>query len=501
MDKFVKVQSLEGSEITATDNIRHFTVSAGDVYDLRDSFLQFSCEIERTETSAGGGSGVYNNMVQWVTADAEKPHFQNVAFVKNAHLKSQMKGNIESLRRVDILKQNLSTVAKSQRTEADQSYVDINQLPFPINNQQYSLFGSFNKTGAVKSIESTTVPLQVRLSDVFDFCATDEYDTNRGGELNMRLELNRDKLEAVQIGKDAQAVPAGMKSFKDIGATEGVGNTIVVGAGTTQTRVFDLKQSLYYVGQKLLISATAGGTALPDPVANEPVVISSILWDKGNADQSLGGKLSITFETNWGSALTGDQTYTGITATIAECTPTLKINQAELVLKKKPEGERENYDSINFTTFSTEEGNGGARTQFQDLFTVEGDATQAFMTFAQGSDDLISSCPLVDFRCSLNNIDVTDRDVVVKEPLYYDRLAGSLDGMGYKLKNLVLNAGVSNEYTYTDVYKKANADTKPLVAELFQTPQSKFLQVKANAGTGGVNNYQLFKAIPKVFTY
>ena len=322
------------------------------------------------------------------------------------------------------------------------------------------------------------------------------------------MELNRDKLIAVQnmLTAEIQPNPDILKFTNVVGA--GVtANALVVGTGTTQLRVMDLDQSPYYVGQKLLISALGQGTApnKPADVTDAPVTISAISWTRGNADQSLGGKLSIEFESDWGATLAGDGGYNTITAKVALCTPTLKINGAELVLKKKNRGDMRGYDQIQYTTYTTEEGFGNSREAFQDLFTIEGDATQAIMMFAQGNDGLISSGPLTSFRCSLNNIPVTDRDVEVKKPLYYDRLASTLRGAGYNLRNLVQNSGASQDNDYSTIYSNTETQVLPLVASLFQTAQNKFLQVNCDVGTlgglTGVNNYQLYKAIPKVFAY
>ena len=513
MDKFLKIQSVQGGEITNTSNLRDFHIPQGDVYDLRDSFVQFNCEIDRTEDVVNGGVGVYQNSVQWVTAETKKPHFPNVAFVKNCNLKSTTKGHIESIRRVDILKTNLAILNKSQRETADDAYETVNQLPTPINQQAGTIFTPVNKTGAVKSIESKNVPLAIRCSDLFDFCSTDEYDTRKGGGLHMHLELNRDRLEAVQLGKNP--VPTNFLRFMDVATSAGVGNKVVIGTGSTQLRVQDLQQSPYYVGQKLLMTATGTGTGGDKPVdvtgTNGVCVIKSILFEKGNADQTKGGKITIEFEQPWGATLNGDGGYTNVKCTIATCTPTLKITNAELILKKKNMGELNNYSQIEYTTYSTEEGNGNSRTTFQELFTVEGEATQAFMCFAQGNDNLISSAPLTSFRCALNNQDITDRDVVVGSPLYYDRLGGNIRGQGYNLRNLDQNTGNSAETDYTKTYTEETCESKPLVASLFQTDSNKFLQVRCSVGDitytapvgalSGVNGYQLFKSIPRVFSY
>jgi hypothetical protein len=195
---------------------------------------------------------------------------------------------------------------------------------------------------------------------------------------------------------------------------------------------------------------------------------------------------------------------------MAECTPTLTIDNAEIVLKKKNASDLENYDSINYTMFNLEQGNGNANTAFENVFTIEPEATNVYMMFAQGDDGLVSSCPINSYRLSLNNQDLTDRDVVTqsgtapannRSPLYYDRLGSSLRGAGYRLKNLVQNGGSSNADAWATTYTQDEFKVVPVVGNLFQTSQQKFLQTRVNAGTGGVNAFQLYKAVPRVFSY
>tara|TARA_R110000803_G_scaffold31674_4_gene70370 strand:+ start:2182 stop:3759 length:1578 start_codon:yes stop_codon:yes gene_type:complete len=508
MDKYVKVLSVESGEITATDNLRNFRIPAGDVYSLRDSFINLNCTMDVVETTAGGGNGVYNTGVQWVTNQLNKPHFDNVAVVRNASLKSARQGVIESIRRVDVLKQNMGIPSEGLGQVLDKSYININQIAPPIQQQNYSLFQQLNKTGTIKSRNAPITPISIRLSDIYDFCDTDEYDTVRGGELSMHLELNRAKLVAVQNMLTAAVHPAQILSFMDIATAAGVGNSITVGATNVQMRITDLAQSPYYVGQKLLINATGNGneTGAPNPavppanVVNAPAVISSIVWTKPNAAQATSGKLTLTFESAWGATLTGTQGYEAVTATVAICTPTLRMNEAELVLKRLNANEVRGYDSINYTTFTCEEGSGNNNASFQNLFTIEPRANQAFMCFAAGNDDLLSSTAITSFRCALNNIDITDRDVVVKSPLYYDRLAQSLRGMGRRFNNGVMNTGSATATggwgaTFTYGF---NASL-PLVASMFATESNKFLQVRT--GGAAIGAYQLFKSIPRVFTY
>ena len=355
------------------------------------------------------------------------------------------------------------------------------------------------KVGIVKSTYKRITPITFRLNEVFDFCDVDEYDTNRGGALDFHFELNRDKLEAYLAMPDSDSVPAEVKTFMNV--SSGVGNNIIIGNGAVQTRIENLEQVPYYVGQKLIINATCSNAA--KNVTNKHAVISGIIWTRPNAaDQSKSGQYLLTFEEDWGVLLGGGETYTGITAQIeANITADLRINTANLVLKKLNDDERRNYDEIDYMTFSSEEGQGGATTSFQRLFTVEPEATQAFMCFPKNDDGIVSSNQIDSFRCALNNISVTNRDVLRRSPLYYDRLASTLRGMRRGLKDAHSNAGTSaQQNSYTSVWNKGALQSEPLVASLFRTDSIKFLQVKAEC-PNGVGDFVLFKSIPRKFVY
>ena len=100
MDNYLKIRSLQGGEITSTQNLLDFTIPASGVYDLSDSYVNLLGEITAVDSSANGGEAVYDLGVGWVSADAEKPHFQNVAVVKNVSMDCANKGRIENIREV-----------------------------------------------------------------------------------------------------------------------------------------------------------------------------------------------------------------------------------------------------------------------------------------------------------------------------------------------------------------------------------------------------------------
>lgn len=494
MDLFVKYQSTQGGAFTAQQNLADFRVPMSGVYDLSDSFIQFNYDLDVTETSTGGGSGVYDFNINWVTAEGQKPHFDNVAFIKNAVMNCSSKGRVENIRRVDILRQNMAYYDKTRMEGLDEAYVNVNQVRSPINGASYGQSRQFNKLGGVKSQSVAPAPLQVRLSDIFEFCRAPEYDTDKAGETHFHTELNIDKLVALQENKHQDHhYPAEVRSFID-NTTQGAGNnTLTVGGGTTKTKFTSLTQSPYYVGQKLLITATGtGGASSP---AGQPAVISSITWNKAT-----DGSIDLKFEADWETILGAGEAYTAITCEMAEATATISFTSAELVLKRKasPEG----LSQISYNTYSTEETNGNSLLNFTNLYTVEPEANAVVIFTPDGSDGLLShNTDITKYRLRLNNEDLTDRDISLDSPLYYDRTAMTLNAMGAGLSNTLENTGTSNAGSWPATYTAASNSLNFIGNPLFQTPSTKLLQVNIEATGTGVKQLAIFKQLPKVFSY
>lgn len=503
MDKYVKYQSQQGGSFSANQNLIDFHIPGNSgTYDLKDSFIQIMCDIQATETAGDAGSdagGVYNTMLNWVSTDAMKLHFQNVALVRNASLSCSASGRIENLRRCDVLRQNLSTYVKDQREEACESYLQINQTVREINAQQYGINQQINKTGLDKSQNLNQVPIAISLADIYEFCEVREYDTDRAGNTHVHLECNFDKLVPVENMLNADVLPAGVKNFKTVDGTGTVPNAITIGVAAATTVFTTLDQSPYYVGQRLKVTANENGGAVAIP-ADTFKVVSEI----GYADD---GSLTLKFETAWAAALGAGESYTaGAVEIVPAASLVANFTRAEIVMKRvdSPDGQ----DQIEYNTYSTEETAGNSATSFRNLYTVEGDAENLLIMFPNGPDNLLSSQNTNEsWRLSLNNIDLTDRDVSEATPLAYDRLSMTLRNMGYRLANLTENAGQSGNNAPTDganpwanVYTKTQFDTDIIANPLFQTAGTKLLQVQINSSVG-VKNLILYKQLPRVFSY
>lgn len=503
MDMFVKYQSQQGGGFTSAQNLVDFNIPPSGAYDLSDSFVQFNYDLNVTEANDQGGTGVYDFNVVWkapgIGNDAT-PHFDNVAFIKNSVMDCSSKGRIENIRRTDILRQNVKYYDQTRMEGIDESYINVNQIKAPIMGGLYGTNTAFVKEGVDKSQAVAPAPLQVRLSDVFEFCRAPEYDTDKAGQTNFHFELNIDKLEAREMNKKIYDSSVGndgyapeVYKFQDTDTVGAGNNSIVVGLTNDADHLEfkSLEQSPYYTGMKLNITAQNDGGSTPQ---DSMAVISAIDHD------TTTGAVTLTFEQPWGTPLGAGQKYIDIQAVPAEATATISFTSAEMVLKRKkdPEG----LDTITYNTYSTEETNGNGLTAFTNLYTVEPEANAVLIMLPQDESGLLSQNNNVEsFRLRLNNEDLTDRDVVVKSPLYYDRLAMTLSAMGTSLSNTLENSGRDNAPRWQETYIAPSNKLLLVANPLFQTNQTKLLQVNLQSGGTGIKALAIFKQLPRVFTY
>jgi len=500
MDKFLKINSVQGGDFTSSQNLVDFVIpSSMGVVNLKDSYLNLNTKINVTETDTTGGEGIYSVGLRW-KMDGAGPHtypkFVNAALVKNCHVRSDQRGQIENLRRCDQYRQLVSTYDRSERETACNSYIDATQYINPVNKNRFPIFREINKTGGLKSRNLDIAPIQISLADLFGFCdAAPECDLSKLGTLRFHFELNRDRMESVvrMVDPATEWASQNLKLMEDITA-DGDANEV-----TTKTKFTNLDLSPFWVGQALEISAThtdGGGSN----IANKRVVIDNITWDKDN-----GGVLKISFTESWGNLAVG-KTYTDIslipyykdasTPTTINVATSVEVNFAELVIKRV--GNPVGLDEIRFDTFSTEETNGLGLTSFQNQYQIEPDAKNVLIAFPTDNSDLISvNRQISSFRLRLNNLDMTDRPIVYESPLYYDRLNMTLGNMGTRLKLLSENMGQDTS-DWGSVYDNIETQTTVIANPLFQSEREKYLQVNIDAVGAGVKKLTIFKQLPRV---
>ena len=508
MDRFIKIQSNQ-SEFSSTANLCDFHIPAGDVYELRDSFVNFVFQIDVVETETTSGVGVYNMGLEWITTDPEKPKFFNSALVRDCRMSTANKGIIDNCRRIDILSQVKQTYDKSWGEAKSESYLSADQVPDPMNAQKYSIYRQFNKTGINKSINNNNVGVQVRLGDLMEVCEAPEFDTMKTGSTNIHFRLNLDKIQPVLNMPNANVAPAEVKTFGKIPQNTPVVNQITLGKadGSANLEVRDLRQVPYYVGMKCLLSAT-DSTATLNPT-DVPVVIKEIIYDKNDFVENSSGTYSLIFESAWGTARGAGEEYTGISLKLPEAfgsagttiaSQTSKLVLSELVLKKimNPQG----LDSLNYHTFDTIQSSGNAQTSFHDVQIIHGESDNMLLTFQDGADNLISkNSQLESYQISVDNVPQTDRLVNKNSPLDYDRKYNTFQRLSGGLRNLTENAGNTQDYTWATTYADAKFNSTIVAAPLPSSGSNKQLQLNINASVGGIGQYALFTSLPRTLVF
>tara|TARA_R110000803_G_scaffold24538_1_gene59087 strand:+ start:3076 stop:4623 length:1548 start_codon:yes stop_codon:yes gene_type:complete len=515
MDKYLKIQSQQ-SLFSNTANLVDFTIPQADVYDLSDSWINMNWVTSVVEVATAGtgtgtdagtaGVGIYNSELEWTPNAQANKHakFFNSSLIRDATFESSRQGILESLQRIDILSQVKQTYDKSFGEAMSESYKNAAQMIQPINHQNYGIETQFNKEGSNKSVSNLNNQVMIRLGDVMDICNATEYDTMKSGQTRVHFRLNMDKVAAV-VRPTAGTSIAEVKAFRDLRVSGARANTITLGsagaAGVDQKplHLFDMP---YYVGEKVAIAfnfgADGAGTA-----GTAYGVISSIVWDK-----EAGGTYSLSFEQDWATgAVTATDFYQDIILSpVSPDSSTATLAMIQLVLKRvaNPVG----ADRLDYTTYSTEQGNGNSQKTFNQVFPTEAEATNVLMTFQDGGTDLISrNSNIVSSQVSVNNMPLTDRLVHAGSPLDYDRKVSTFRRLGSNLSNLVENAGEGNATSFGASYTVSDFKTTIIASPLPVTPRQKQLSVHIVCGNGavdgysGVGAYALFKSLPRSLVY
>lgn len=506
MDKIIKLNSNEGGPFTATQNRVTFDIPSDGIYDLSESYINLNFQTSHVDADPASGDSVYPIDLRWkavndatpAPANPVNPNFPNVCLVKNAVLRTAMQGQLENIRRVDQLNAILAPYTTSLEEEYSKSYHAASQIVPTKNGTQnrFSIYQEINKVGNVDSKVNNNARAMIPLRDLFDFCyQADAYDSSKTGTTSIFCELNYDKLQAVSVQED----------FSDLNSFEDITNAGQVSVIKSDIVFDNSDQWPYFVNQKVNCTFTNNGTQ-----QTVKCVIGNIEWIDSGAD---AGKLNITMKASI-FTIPGGQNMTGITLNkVDPQSVSFELNFAEIILTRKADnfsghmnkntGKKDPIPSqISYSTFSTEQVNGNAIVPFQRQFQVEPESDAVIISFPQGEDDLISPAQLTNFenfRLRLDNDDLTDRDIEVRSPLYFDRINMTLISMQRRLKRLTQYSG--DTAIDAGLCWQAPTQNVSIMNPLVQKANEKLLQVNITGGGSGISRMVLFKHLPRVFSY
>jgi len=490
MDKIIKFNSVQGGPFTANQNLVdfHIPVEADDVYDLSKSYLNVITEI----VSVGDNPfNVYNAFVG-IEDDAgsyEITSPYNSFLVKNFNMTCSNYGRLSDVRRSDLLSQTLNDYLLTEEEKKSGEYSSINNG----SNHKYlysSPWREMRSEGTVlsKNIDhGIKVPLSQLdgIGDVTDVCG-------KLGNLDFHFELNLDKLTTFTYqGEETRADEFGQEANT-------VFNNYAPGAVqdwttlTTTALFYSLDDSPYFVGQQLSLTAVSVGTGAP-AIADVPFEITGIEWLRTTAGTDIAGALKLTVQ-GLPALTNADNTFNTITCDgVDPDTLDIIYNKVELVLVKKHPDTVEKCDGMTWNRWSTEQDNGNGLTSFSKQYVVEPNANTLFVLFPDEGKLPSHNNAITDVLMRVDNVDLTNRIVKTKSPLYYDRLNMSLMNIGKQLKSLVeVNYNIANVST-SEAYSIPTNNTVVFANPLPITESSKLLQLNVNSTVGGLNKINLYK--------
>jgi len=496
MNSVIKIPSNQGV-LSASQNLLDFEFGDGSNYDLSKSYVSLDVSLKNapaqsvkaTAQDSSNTAYQYQFKVSDKAKDgASNPNniHENIVLVKNAHFRNQNKGMVEDIRRVDILRTNLRNYSKNLINR--DSLVSVKGLSSgeDVQGNSQSVFLEQNSVGDVLSKSREHEELQLPLSHIFNTGVMPSYSSSNYGRSKIHLELNLDSIKAQQVPiKDK----AGKKTLSD--SATGNGGTISTYGGSDNPLIWANTESQdhtcpFYVGAMInFLTATPTGAGA---ITTEVRQITKITE---NADGTVSMEIKDPFP------LANTQKYASITIALERLAThddlDLVFSNPQLVLQITNQPAPA-VGSVDYTTFTTEEDNGNSRASFTKNYTIEAEAFNLYVSFAQkfmSADNGLSS-----YRIRVNGEDSMNRDISTSSGLHYDRIQMGLRNGDRMVGNLQEGIDKINE-TNSTKYDAGNiSESKMILQPLPQTQNPKMVQLSCNQT--GLLDFQLFKEVMRV---
>ncbi len=539
MESIIKISSEQGFSETwvpadvatspPTQKLLDFIIPANTgTYDLGKCWINVNAEVvpsaNANETSITGlqpnSTALYNNDIVAETdaAGSNKVCCDFASIVRNADMFSANRGMVESISRVNTLRQLLFNI---ENDKAEQHDGNLNLGTFfgrrgPSNGTSHLLqiMGSNTSVGGTvdESItaSNTRRDLRIPLSDLFGVGSA-LWNSDVYGSTRIHLELDTSRLRIEQLGGSEDTTnfqPAGQNrtygAMLDNTAASAAlggppqlpdGNDLGVDTPLVTAISYDdfELQMPFYVGQAVEVAFTNTAGA-----QTAYAQISGVEYNQGtNLTNPPNGTRKVRLYTAgsiYNNGTGAAENITGITVKALRSTAAtdqIRINNAEIVLTQLPSVN--GPDSIDYRTYSTEETQGIAGlTSFNKQIMVEPNAQNLLVAHCN-SNETLPSREWTSYRMSIDNVDVSgNRDIVYNKPLHRDRIARTFNNRGQNISNFSLNAvkigaqqaGDANQLALYPIY-----ETLPL------TQAQKIINFKLNAPA--IQDVVFFKELQK----
>lgn len=411
---YIKLNSLEDGPYSSTYNNVELEIPAGD-YDFSKSYVQLQCSMPDTLTATDINlpflSSIQVNPATTTAGKKSVGSLYPISLIKNASLSTDNVGRLQDGRRTNVLRQNLKDIMLSQADKISQQNSTYNMIG-NFRDGHNILFRKIERNGTLNS-QLVQSPIRIDLKDLFSLDGLQQYRGSKLGNTRIHLELQPGVMVPQQLNNNA-AVISGI-----------VVKAFVVGATVIKCVYSQDRPCPFYNGLSIDVPI--------DPIATEPKRITGIAYNVTDNTYDL------TIDSVMVGALAADGAFSATAYLSTATAQSFVINKVEIVLKKY-NNPLPLVPSLNYRTFTTEEVNGFAIGTYSKMFYLEPECVNLFILFPQTLENGILSIkdPLMTYRLRVDNVDLTNRDILVDSPLYYDRINMTFNNAGndFKLKNL-----------------------------------------------------------------
>ena len=501
MNRFIKYQSSEAGNFTATRNNVTFHIPAGD-YNFSESYVELSISVDG-ETYADEGQAGCVALFKTLGRGGGIRCPRNETMVRRVRFSTQDQ-MLEDIDRVDVLRQTLGTYTTDPVERLGESYKSLSQ---PIQYGQMSTVfrDAYTLGTSAQTARAVEAKIQIPLKDLIELGKETEMPLSQLGasKLELFLELGNVVLDPTQseiIGPEGGFNPAG-------GTTAEF--TAAGGNGTTQTE-FLIPRSFaeteaygditeagteypFYVGQAVTLATNA---AAPVVIVGPNKIVSLI---------RAGDNIKVTFATAPFTTLAdGSAADVVITITAPDTLPTSKVKQAAIVLSEYTQPLAK-VDEIRYSTYTTELMSESAESMYRQTL-LEPSAFNVFLCDST-STPFSAGSSWVTYRLSVNNQPILDRlaDVgpATRNGEHYELIGRALANGGMPFNSITeatynmdaTSESIAEEIAPIDNFVVADASTvKMIAAPVPMSTEMKPLLIELN-GNAAIGQLALYKQV------
>ena len=516
MERVIRIQSQQSGNFSGSNNILDFNIPAGQ-YNMRDSYLELLCSVP--QNAASSVSGVLLPVLQYTNPGVaqEDAYIPNSKWIKRSRLRSRQHGILEEIQDNDILRQNVLVYTHPALETRDEGHQSGSQI-INYNGERSSLWREVRTAGSVETSE-INAPINIPMSQICELGKMSNLPIDAMGGAMLNLELNVSEWSgrpaAEQVGSAGQ-IPGGAQFYAggdwatgdnlDVEDAAPLGST---GYGTAanplvMTKTFgDAADFPYYTGQGIFVEAT-GGDGLGDLITTGKKIT------KINAE--MGGAYTMEVEGGLGtfistSGLTGI-TISGNTIPNPDATFSINVITANLVLKQIKQPVRVG-GALSYTSWESERFSQTGNTALQQTFRLPGNCMNVLIMFPRAADGYSKLSTLLNYRLRINNIDITNRAVVVgqngtqnnKSAIHTDLLTASFRQGSLGLRTLsetLIDANSPDVSTQQEGQTSFVTGTEDMIMLAFpvnETQNQKFLEVILNDSGNNLSQIIVYKQV------